>query len=74
MFNDQKGLIEARVSKACTDISNEFLDIMSEGCSLKEISELEHAARVLAVRAYHSVMTEVQTVIDDYVTGEFSDD
>lgn len=74
MFNDQKGLIEVRVSKACTEISNEFLDIMREGCSLKEISELEHAARVLATRAYHSVMTEVQCVIDDYITGEFSDD
>lgn len=74
MFNDQKGLIEARVSKACTDISNEFLDIMRVGCSLKEIDELEHAARVLATRAYHSVMTEVQTVIDDYIAGEFSDD
>jgi hypothetical protein len=74
MFNNQKGLIEARVSKACTDISNEFLDIMREGCSLKEISELEHAARVLSTRAYHSVMTEVQTVIDDYITGEFNDD
>jgi len=74
MFSDQKGLIEARVSKACTDISNEFLDIMREGCSLKEISELEHAARVLSSRAYHSVMSEVQTVIDDYITGEFNDD
>jgi|13_taG_2_1085334.scaffolds.fasta_scaffold08740_4 hypothetical protein len=74
MFSNQKGLIEARVSKACTDISNKFLDIMKEGCSLKEISELEHAARILAASAYHSVMTEVQSVIDDYITGEFSDD
>ena len=74
MFNNQKGLIEASVSKACTNISNEFLAIMSAGCSPKEISELEHAARILAARAYHSVMTEVQTVISDYVTGEFSDD
>ena len=74
MFSNQKGLIEARVSKACTDISNEFLNIMREGCSLKETSELEHAASILAASAYHSVMTEVQSVIDDYITGEFSDD
>ena len=74
MLSEQSGLIEARVSKACTDISDEFLDIMRKGCSLKEISELEHAARILSTRVYHSVMTEVLTVIDDYVTGEFSND
>jgi hypothetical protein len=74
MLNEKQGLIEARVSYACTNISNDFLEIMSKNCSAKEISELEHAARILASAAYHSVITEVHKVVDDYISGEFSED